>query len=148
MTDPLAPIRGILWGITIGALIWTALGLLLWLVGAMWSAEAHEAPSGWAYDTWCCGGDDCRHTEPGEVTLTPDGRGWHVRTLYQPRIDVVVPIDGTATNPTTGVPRDVRDTSLRVSPDRDFHVCIVLQMSSQFGSFQRLRCLFVPPAWN
>ena len=36
-------------------------------------ADAHSAPTGWAYDSWCCGGQDCQPIPEEQVHVTPDG---------------------------------------------------------------------------
>ncbi|WP_112437112.1 MULTISPECIES: hypothetical protein [unclassified Rhizobium] len=40
-------------------------------------AQAHDAPSGWAYEPYCCNGDnetgDCQMIPPKSVAITPNG---------------------------------------------------------------------------
>jgi hypothetical protein len=40
-------------------------------------AQAHTAPSGWAYDAGCCGGHDCRQI--ADDAVEPVRRGWRVK---------------------------------------------------------------------
>lgn len=60
------------------AKIWiaTAIGvmcLLLALCGRQ--AGAHNAPSGWQYDQWCCNASDCQQLAEGDV-VERDGGWW------------------------------------------------------------------------
>lgn len=45
--------------------------LFLWLITP--AADAHEAPTGWAYDATCCSNRDCRQASHDEVNEGPDG---------------------------------------------------------------------------
>jgi hypothetical protein len=66
--------------------------LLLALLIAAQTAVAHEAPSGWSYDTACCSGMDCRPVEPGEVSATP--RGYEIAPTGE-----IVPFNSTKVRP-------------------------------------------------
>lgn len=94
-------------------LIWVILFLLAlgWL-GKSW---AHQAPSGWEYDPWCCNHQDCRQLPEGDVNEVKGG--WYVKSL-----DVFIPY----THP-----------QLRVSGDEHFHLCELPKGT--------VRCFYVPP---
>lgn len=77
---------------------------------------AHDAPSGWSYPTYCCGGQDCREISGSDVSEVPGG--------------YVVNFDGQ--------PFSVGHTETQSSPDGHFHACLVPGSS-------RLRCFFAPP---
>ncbi|MGE0290517.1 MAG: hypothetical protein AB7I42_29530 [Bradyrhizobium sp.] len=40
-------------------------------------AQAHDAPSGWAYPNSCCGGSDCAPLRAGDLEFT--SQGWKVK---------------------------------------------------------------------
>ncbi|MDB6098303.1 MAG: hypothetical protein JWN58_1006 [Gammaproteobacteria bacterium] len=69
-----------------------SLALIAW-------ANAHEAPSGWDYPTYCCGGHDCGPISPARVR--PEGEGGYV-------------VDGKF----HVIRKDVQD-----SPDGQYHAC-------------------------
>lgn len=81
-------------------------------------AKAHMAEAGWAYDSDCCGGDDCRQAKEGEIEWSP--MGWMVHA----------PMDG---QDTQLVPFD--DERVHSSKDRFIHVCI---------SYDYVNCLYIP----
>ena len=87
-------------------------------------ARAHSAPSGWAYDSWCCGGQDCQPIPEDQVRVTPEG--------YL----VTIPNGSHVT-----AHRDIRHLfhydEVRFSGDGEYHACI-LPRSQEF------RCLYVP----
>jgi len=84
---------------------------------AMSSADAHIAPSGWAYPYQCCSDRDCQPVH-GEITEGPDG--YVVKD--------------------TGEIIGYQDRRLRNSPDGEFHLCAVPGKSKSNAI-----CLFVPP---
>lgn len=89
-------------------------------------APAHEAASGWSYDSWCCGGSDCRTAEPGEVV--PTDTGWLIVPTGQ-----VIPYTASGTLDDT---EENRAAHLLKSKDDDIHMC------APFGT--QVRCLYVP----
>lgn len=86
-------------------------------------AASHEAPSGWKYDGWCCGGHDCAPIPPAEMTAT----GWRVRLTPGDHPMVTEPVD-----------QIVPFGAARMSGDAEFHACIVLWDTGN------VRCLYVP----
>lgn len=80
-------------------------------------AFAHDAPTGWAYDTACCSGRDCAQAMSGAVRETP--RGYELQS--------------------TGETVIYRDTRIRQSKDEFFHECHV-----GGDPKARLLCLYVP----
>jgi hypothetical protein len=91
-------------------------GLALALVMLAPLVAAHDAPSGWAYPTYCCGGQDCRELDGHDVSEVPGG--------------YVVNFDGK--------PFSVGHVETQPSPDGRFHACLMP------GSL-RLQCFFAPP---
>lgn len=89
-----------------------AIGLLLILAGL---AYGHTAPSGWAYDPWCCNTTDCRQLADDDVV--EQGGGWRIKSM-----DVVVPYD---------------HPKRMISGDEHFHVCELPKGT--------VRCFYVPP---
>lgn len=98
---------------------------------------AHEAETGWKYDNWCCGGQDCTHIHPHTVrvveggyivTLTPEdhmtARRDHQKFFRSPDAD-----------PSND--KDMNPPEARWSQDSDYHACIL-------PNSQELRCLYVP----
>lgn len=87
-------------------------------------ATAHNAPSGWSYDAYCCGGNDCQPIRVDNVEITADG------------FMVSIPNGGHAT-----ARRDhrrlFRYDEVRPSADEHFHACIL-------PNTQEFRCLYVP----
>ena len=81
------------------------------VVGA---ALAHEAPSGWSYDGWCCSDEDCHPLPAGAVI--PTDAGWLIVSSGR-----VVPYDA---------------SQVRQSGDSQFHICEPAQ--------GMIRCLYVP----
>ncbi len=81
-------------------------------------------PAGWAYDNYCCGGNDCQPIPTENVQVTPDGyvvtipNGQHV-TAQRDHLKLF------------------RYDEVRESGDENFHGCILP------GS-QEFRCLYVP----
>lgn len=110
------------------------IGIILLRVGA----DAHEAPSGWAYPEACCSGQDCAPVRASAVREIGDG--YHVEL-------------GPADHPilTRPMAYDVvrGDDRIRQSPDGDYHACVSgavpdgFAMSGPPGHI--LHCLFVPP---
>lgn len=95
--------------------------IALWLLPAF----AHTAPSGWAYSSTCCSGQDCAPAPVGGVTATPEGSRVHIEPGEHPMVtgealDWVVPYDG----------------AVLQSGDGQFHVCV--------GYARNVICLYVP----
>ena len=49
------------------------------LLAVCTAARGHNAPSGWAYDQWCCNQSDCRQLADGDV-VERNG-GWLIQSL-------------------------------------------------------------------
>lgn len=81
------------------------------------AADAHDAPTGWAYPLECCSGIDCREVAAPRVREGEYG--------------YTVP---------TGELLRYNDRRLRPSPDGEFHWCSVAGTDDG-----RTLCLFVPP---
>jgi hypothetical protein len=88
------------------------------------AAEAHSAPSGWAYDSWCCGGHDCEPIPEDQVRVTPEGY-------------VVTIPNGSHVTAHGDVRQLFHYDEVRFSGDGEYHACI-LPRSQEF------RCLYVP----
>jgi hypothetical protein len=86
--------------------------------GTSAAADAHVAPSGWAYPYQCCRDRDCRPVHNREVMEGPNGY-------------VIAE---------TGEVVGYGDPRLRNSPDGEFHLCAVPGTPST-----KAICLFVPP---
>ncbi|MQW58648.1 hypothetical protein GHK59_21870 [Sinorhizobium meliloti] len=81
-------------------------------------ADAHSAPSGWAYPYQCCSDRDCQPVHGAAVVEGPEGY-----VVEQ-----------------TGEVIGYSDPRLKISPDDEFHLCM------RPGSIRfRAICLFVPP---
>ena len=104
--------------------------LIALLVGLVWLATsvvvAHEAETGWMYDTACCSGKDCHHVAPQAVRATAEGWFVHLYPGDHPmatrEVMFVIPFDS---------------TKVRISGDQDFHVCI------GSGGYS-IYCIYVP----
>jgi hypothetical protein len=110
---------------------WTA------LMASIVYAEAHEAPSGWTYPTWCCNTRDCARIpartvragrfgyevvlEPGDHPMVPDGLAF------------LVPYTAT----------EGSRAQLRISQDGDYHACILPVRGNR--TEPEPRCFFAPP---
>lgn len=81
-------------------------------------ADAHDAPTGWAYPLACCSDRDCREIPDDWIVEGPDG--------YR----IVI----------TGEVIPLTSHKVRLSPDGVFHWCSI--SGSDDGS---TICLFVPP---
>ena len=88
-------------------------------------AGAHDAPSGWRYDNYCCGGQDCEPIPDEWVEITPEG--------YR----VTIPNGGHKTARRDHVKTFGYD-EVRESQDEHYHACIL-------PNSQDFRCLYVPP---
>lgn len=78
-------------------------------------AGAHQAPSGWTYDSECCGGSDCRPIQDDAVVRVPGG--WRIVATGQV----------------------FTDDAVKHSPDGHFHRC------SAYGREDtHTYCLYVP----
>jgi hypothetical protein len=94
-----------------------ALTMIGWAIFT--AAPAHEAPTGWAYDTVCCSNKDCA-VEVEEVRATDSG--WLITRL--------------------GITVSYGSRKLKKSGDQDFHSCFTLNQRDDPDS---LLCLYVPP---
>jgi hypothetical protein len=99
--------------------------------------HAHEAPSGWQYDSWCCNTRDCAKIpasavragrfgyevvlQPGEHPMVPDGYAF------------VVPYTAT----------EGGRAQLRISQDGDYHACIL--PANSIRKEPEPRCFYAPP---
>lgn len=58
-------------------LFYALLATSLWLALCWWyPANAHDAPSGWAYPATCCGGQDCAPVACDTIDETATGARW------------------------------------------------------------------------
>lgn len=89
-------------------------------------ALAHNAPSGWTYDTTCCSGIDCAPIAKDRVKITDEGFVIEVGPGDHPLIEVpsiyLFPFN---------------DERVRFSPDGTYHLCV-----SAYD--QRGLCLYSP----
>ena len=106
------------WIIKPGALVLAVAFALLIVVGAVRVASAHEAPSGFRYDGYCCSDQDCRPADEGEIVSVSGG--WHVvpSNLYVP----------------------LNDHRIHRSPDGRFHICNVTAGDRKSAFW----CLYIP----
>jgi hypothetical protein len=95
------------------------------LLGSGGGVAAHDAPSGWTYDAWCCGGRDCQPIPADKISITEEG---FVVTLSEDS-HITARRDHEAV---------FGYDEVRPSGDQEFHACI-LPHSQEF------RCLYVPP---
>lgn len=93
------------------------------------SANAHQAPSGMAYDQWCCDGDgtkgDCAPIPSSSVTMNKNGYRIVLRPGDHPRVHVTHVWEKTF-------------MATRTSTDGRYHACL-------FPSEYQLRCFYAPP---
>lgn len=93
------------------------------------SADAHHAPSGMAYDPWCCNGNettgDCAPIPSRDVRVTKDG----YRIVIQP-----------GDHPGVHVTHVFWESfaAARISTDGQYHACL-------FPTEYQLRCFYAPP---
>jgi hypothetical protein len=87
-------------------------------------AAAHQAPTGWSYDAWCCGGLDCQPIPSEQVDVTEEG------------FVVTIPAESHA-NASHDQRRLFRYDEVRHSGDQNYHACIIPYS-------QEFRCLYVP----
>jgi hypothetical protein len=99
---------------------------LAMLVAAIWAARAHQAPSGWAYDPWCCNAKDCAEI-PDRAVKEVSG-GW--RITLQPGDHPQVK--------DRAVTHFLSAKEARPSPDGKFHLCL-------FPDAETLRCGYAAP---
>lgn len=85
-------------------------------------ASAHQAPSGWVYDSDCCSEKDCRPAEDGEISLMPDG--YHIAKTNE-----VIPYG---------------DKRVRPSGDGHMHICQFQAYMSRVGP-KKTTCIYIPP---
>lgn len=106
-----------------------SLGLLV--AAATAPVAAHQAPSGWEYDRWCCSNNDCAPIAAEYVRMTPGG--W--------RVDI--PAGGHPMVKEVGTTRLFKDHQVKFAPDGQYHACVV---TDEFGTGDSafVRCLYVP----
>jgi hypothetical protein len=102
---------GILWGIT-----------SLMIISFATLAQAHDAPSGWAYPSNCCSGVDCREVNDGHSSI---------RVGERPEGYVIS---------STGEVIAYMDPKVKPSPDGEYHWCSASGLDTG-----NTICLFVPP---
>jgi hypothetical protein len=88
-------------------------------------AAAHDAPTGWSYDPWCCGGHDCQPIPAENVSITEDGF-------------LVTLSEGEHMTARRDHERLFGFDDVRESQDQNYHACILPRT-------QEFRCLYVPP---
>jgi hypothetical protein len=91
-----------------------------------WSVKAHQAPSGWNYDPWCCNSKDC--AEIPDRAVKEVAGGW--RITLQPGDHPQVK--------DRAVTHFLSAKEARPSPDGKFHLCL-------FPDAQTLRCGYAAP---
>lgn len=100
--------------------------VLSWLfLATIAPASAHEAPAGWKYDNYCCGGNDCQPIPYSAVRITPQG----YEVTLQPNQHLMAKREHK---------KLFRYSEVRKSPDDQYHACIL-------PNSQEFRCLYVPP---
>lgn len=93
-----------------------AVALLGYVLGAAFAARAHQAPSGWAYDTDCCSHHDCAPVPEGAIRARSDG--WHIH--LPPGSHPMLRADGPGLDARIGY----ADPRARISGDRHWHACV------------------------
>lgn len=92
-------------------------------------AEAHQAPTGWTFDGWCCSGNsvtgDCQQVPSENITPIPGGVQLTLRPGDHPRV----------TAPQT---YQMEQSKVRHSPDGRTYACL-------YPDQKTLRCLYLPP---
>lgn len=88
---------------------------LILLTAASLAVLAHSAPSGWDYDSECCGGHDCRPIAADAVLEKPTA--WEIRATGEL----------------------IMKYSAKVSKDGDFHRCSYKGLDDA-----KTFCLYVP----
>ena len=93
----------------IRALVIILCGLVI--VGFTLAARAHQAPSGWQYDAYCCSNLDCAPIAAANVRTSPEG---YVVTL------------GKGDHPlkTETTTFTIPYAEAKPSPDGDYHACL------------------------
>lgn len=92
-------------------------------------ASAHEMPSGFTYDRYCCNGDG----RSGDCQMIP---GTNVRIVREGYRVTLLPGDHRlVTRPHVYV---VPQTRARPSPDGSYHLCL-------FPNEDTVRCFYAPP---
>lgn len=123
------PMPEILSIVGLSMLAWGLVVLVAILIATSIPASAHEAPLGWAYETFCCNGNgqhgDCAPVPTSSVKAVDGGYEITLRPGDHPMI----------TSPHTFFKAE-RET--RLSGDEHYHVCL-------WPSQHNLRCLYVPP---
>jgi PAS domain-containing protein len=100
------------------------IALTVLLLSAPAWAAAHQAPSGWSYDNWCCGGQDCQPIPAENVSVTRDG------------FLVSIP-EGSHMTARRAMTKLFGYDEVQESGDGEYHAC-VLPTSQEF------RCLYAP----
>lgn len=106
----------------------TQTALVVAFVAFAGKALAHEAPSGWEYDPYCCDERDCRQLNPDEVHEDGDYYVW-------------------ASEKSGATHRIHRGSSnVRASGDGHFHGCELPARDGGMPSVTdyRFRCLYIP----
>lgn len=87
-------------------------------------ALSHEAPTGWRYDGYCCGGQDCEPIPSEWVSISPEGYTVRIpangHKISAPALERTFPFEG-----------------IHRSGDEHYHACVLPYSKS-------LRCLYVP----
>lgn len=91
-------------------------------------AVGHTAATGWAYDRWCCGGQDCQQIHVKDVSVTKDGY----------LVSIPMGEHMTARRPHTKL---FGYDEVQESGDEFYHACII-------PDTQEFRCLYVPRVGN
>jgi len=112
-------------GIAVPNTLRFACAFLVALLAAAPAALAHKAPSGWVYDNFCCGGQDCQPIDNVQVEITPDG---YLVSIPQ----------GEHQTARRDHQKLFRYNEVRKSQDENYHACIL-------PNSQEFRCLYVPP---
>lgn len=103
---------------------------------------AHEAPSGWLYDPWCCNNKDCTPVGNATVELTPEGYlvtlDPETHDLAQSRIQRLFRYpDADPSNDRLEPPEAMR------SGDSKYHAC-VSRPAAHYNMQQNIRCFYAP----
>lgn len=106
-------------GPVIGAALVYGLAFVLIVVVLVlsWPVRAHQAPTGWAYSPFCCGGEDCGPIAMTEVEAT--AYGWRIKATGEV----------------------IAYSTTREAPDGMFHRCTV----KAGDPTSKTRCLYAPP---
>ena len=104
------------------------LAAILGLASAWHAARAHEAPSGFSYDPWCCNNGDCAELESARPT---DDKETLIPTwVYRNKLGNEAPVEHGYTR-------------FLPSPDNKTHACVWNESSPDAKPRYRLRCLYL-----